>query len=115
MSTRWQIAAKLSDGRCACIYLHSDGYPSHALETLKNHYTNQEKIDRLIALGDCLGIGPEIVDCAPFSTATDSSYGEDTSPTYGKSLKAVADQHRHGDERHRYFWNGTKWREAYFS
>lgn len=28
MSACWQIAAKLSDGRFACIYVHFDGYPS---------------------------------------------------------------------------------------
>lgn len=107
MSTRWQIAAKLSDGKYACIYVHGDGYPSYALKTLQQHYTDQQKIDRLIALGDCLSIAPEIEKCDTFN-------GRDGEPTYGESLEAAADQHRHGDEEYRYFWDGQQWVQAEF-
>lgn len=89
MSTRWQAAAKLSDGRCGCIYVHCDGYPSGALKTLSQHYTDQQKIDRLIALGDCLSIAPEVEKCDTFSSRADEDW-EDIKPTYGDDLTAVA-------------------------
>ena len=113
MSTRWQIAAKLSDGKCGCIYVHCDGYPSSALKTLSQHYTDQQKIDRLIALGDCLSIAPEIEKCDTFSSRADEDW-EDIKPNYGDDLTEVADQHRHGDEEYRYFWDGKQWAQAEF-
>lgn len=108
MSTRWQIAAKLSDGRFGCIYVHCDGYPSHALSMLQQHYLKQEKIDRLIELGDCLDIGQEIGLCSPFSDDVGEVW-DDIKPTYGDSVKAAADGHRHGDEEYLYAWDGSQW------
>ena len=111
MSTRWQAAAKLSDGRFACIYVHCDGYPSGALNTLSQHYTDQQKIDRLIALGDCLSIAPEIEKCDTFN-GRDGEEWDDIKPSYGETLEAAADQHRHGFEEYRYFWDGAQWAQA---
>ena len=108
MSTRWQAAAKLTNGQFACIYVHCDGYPSGALKTLQAHYTDQQKIDRLIALGDCLSIAPEIEGCETFSSRADEDW-EEIKPTYGESLKDAADKHQHGDEEYRYFWDGQQW------
>lgn len=113
MSTRWQIAAKLSDGQYACIYVHCDGYPSYALKTLQQHYTDQQKIDRLVALGDCLSIAPEIEKCDTFN-GRDGEEWDDIKPSYGETLEAAADQHRHGDEEYRYFWDGAQWAQAEF-
>lgn len=107
MSTRWQVAAKLSDGRSACIYVHCDGYPEYALVTLQGHYTDQQKIDRLIGLGDCLSVHEEIEKCDTFHSLDEP--WEDVSPTYGDDLKAVADEHQHGDENYRYTWDGKRW------
>lgn len=52
MSTNATIARHNKDGSIDEIYLHWDGYPEHAYEILKQHYTTQEKVDELIALGD---------------------------------------------------------------
>jgi len=35
------------------IYLHSDGYPDHALTTLKSFYNNYNSAQTLVDLGDC--------------------------------------------------------------
>lgn len=51
MSTRAHIGT-MQDDELVYIYLHFDGYPSHALETLKEHYNTQEKVDELISMGD---------------------------------------------------------------
>ena len=106
MSTRWQIAAKLSDGKYGCIYVHCDGYPEYAMEVLK-HYTNQEKIDRLISLGDCLCVLPEIEKCEPF--AAKGEPWKDVCPSYGDSLEDAAEKHEYGNEQYKYFWDGKKW------
>lgn len=105
MSTRWQIAAKLSDGRCGCIYAHYDGYPEYALEMLTKHYTEQTKIDALIALGDCSSIGSSLEKCTPYV----KDDWADVCPTYGSNLRTVAGEHQHGDEEYRYMWDGVSW------
>ena len=110
MSTRWQIAAKLSDGRCGCIYVHHDGYPEYALEMLTKHYTEQPKIDALIALGDCSSVDSTLDDCEPYVL-----HGDDwkyVCPTYGTDLRTVAEEHAHGDEEYRYMWDGVSWEMA---
>ena len=107
MSTRWQIAAKLADGRCGCIYVHCDGYPEHALTTLQKHYSDQQKIDRMISLGDCLSIAPEVEKCDTFHSRDEA--WEEVSPSYGDNLAAVAEAHLHGDEDYRYLWDGQQW------
>jgi hypothetical protein len=106
MSTRWQIAAKLGDGRCACIYVHCDGYPDYALALLTAHYRDQQRIDKLIALGDCLSIDAALEKCDRFGERED---WEDVQPSYDDDLLAVAEKHRHGDEQYRYTWDGSRW------
>jgi cupin superfamily acireductone dioxygenase involved in methionine salvage len=113
MSTRWQIAAKLSNGEAGCIYVHSDGYPSYAFATLQQHYTDQAKVDRLIALGDCLSVGKEIEDCDTFSSRHGEDW-DDIKPTFAATAKEAADKHLHGDEEYRYFWDGQQWTQAEF-
>jgi len=113
MSTRFQVAAKLADGLYACIYVHCDGSPEDALPLLQTHYSDQQKIDRLIALGDCLSIGPDIDKCDPFYRR-DGEDWDDIKPTFGKDLRDAADKHKHGDEEYRYFWNGVAWALAEF-
>lgn len=107
MSTRWQIVAKLTDGRSACIYVHCDGYPEHAMTTLQEHYSDQEKIDRLIALGDCLGVAPEIEKCNTFHSRGEA--WDEVCPSYGDTPEAAAAAHLHGDEEYRYLWDGKQW------
>lgn len=109
MSTRWQIAAKLSTGRYGCIYVHCDGYPGAALPMLRDHYSHQPKIDALISLGDCLGIEPELEKCDTFA-----SRGEDLSeicPSFGNTSSEVLETHRHGDEEYAYVWDGSQWNQ----
>lgn len=51
MSTRAHIAT-IQNVELVFIYLHFDGYPSHAMKTLQEHYNTQEKVDALISMGD---------------------------------------------------------------
>lgn len=52
MSTHAAIIEKTAEGNYRGIYLHYDGYPSHALEVLTAHYNTPEKVSELIDLGD---------------------------------------------------------------
>jgi hypothetical protein len=60
MSTRSDIIAKCSDGKWRRIYCHSDGYLSHNGVILFEHYTDQNKIDGLMGLGDLSILGAEL-------------------------------------------------------
>lgn len=52
MGTQATIARHNTDGTFDTIYLHYDGYTSHAFNMLRQHYNTQEKVDALIELGD---------------------------------------------------------------
>jgi len=109
MSTRFQIAAKISDGTYGCIYVHCDGYPSRVLPLLQKNYSSWQQIDGLIALGDLLSLAPTIDDCDRFY-GKDGEEWDDVRPTYSNtSLHDVADMHLHGDEEYRYLWDGQQW------
>ena len=52
MATRSRIAIENQDGTVTSIYCHFDGYVEGNGKTLQNHYTNRDKVEQLIALGD---------------------------------------------------------------
>ena len=52
MSTHAAIIRKTETGTFEGVYLHSDGYPSHAGRILLAHYQDAEKVAALINLGD---------------------------------------------------------------
>lgn len=57
MSTRSRIAIEQSDGTIKSVYCHSDGYPEGVGAILKKHYTDPEKIEKLLELGDLSRLG----------------------------------------------------------
>lgn len=69
MSTRAMIARSNGDGTLTAVYLHSDGYPSHAGNVLLHHYTDPAKLDALLALGDLSILGPELGEAHNFNEA----------------------------------------------
>jgi hypothetical protein len=52
MATRSRIAIENPDNTVTSIYCHFDGYLSNNGEILQNHYTDRDKVEELIALGD---------------------------------------------------------------
>lgn len=52
MSTRSLICREQPDGTYYGIYCHSDGYLSYNGAMLLDHYSDMEKLDKLLALGD---------------------------------------------------------------
>lgn len=57
MSTRCRIAIEQPDGKIRSIYCHHDGYPEGVGRTLQRHYTDPDKVDALVNLGDLSTLG----------------------------------------------------------
>jgi len=62
MSTRCRIGIKNENGTITSIYCHHDGYPEGVGKTLVENYQTEEKIRKLLALGDMSSLGNEPVD-----------------------------------------------------
>ena len=60
MSTRSRIGMVMDDGKVISIYCHWDGYVQNNGQILLKHYTDKEKVARLIALGDISALAEEI-------------------------------------------------------
>jgi len=73
MATRSFIGKLNHDGTVAGVYCHYDGYPEGVGRILKNHYTDLEKIDELLALGSISNLGPEIGEAHDFDSAPETA------------------------------------------
>ncbi len=60
MATRSLIGKQSADGTIRAIYCHWDGYPSGVGATLLEAYTDGDKLDQLLDLGDISSLGSEI-------------------------------------------------------
>ena len=60
MSTRSNIGIINRNGSVETIYCHSDGYPSYNGAILLEHYSNEDKLRELLALGDISSLGAEV-------------------------------------------------------
>jgi hypothetical protein len=69
MSTRSFIAKKVKGGVIG-VYCHFDGYPTGVGTTLKEHYTDPDKVDQLIALGALSYLEPELGEKHDFNSPT---------------------------------------------
>lgn len=52
MATRSRIGIQDENGTVRSIYCHFDGYPDGVGATLNEHYSNRQKLNMLINLGD---------------------------------------------------------------
>ena len=62
MSTRCRIGIENKNGTITSIYCHHDGYLEGVGEILVNHYKAEEKIRKLMELGDMSSLGTEPVE-----------------------------------------------------
>jgi len=60
MSTRSYIAKQVGDDKFRTIYCHSDGYLTHNGAMLLDHYSEPEKLDELLNLGDLSYLAPNV-------------------------------------------------------
>ena len=81
MATRSSISIRNEDGTYTGIYAHWDGYLSNNGRILEQHYTNEEKIRQLMALGSLSSLRPEIGERQDFNQPTSKdwclAYGRD--------------------------------------
>ena len=75
MATRSSIARKNIDGTITAIYSHWDGYISHNGRILQDYYSNAQKLDTLLSLGDVSSLGAQIGEQHPFDNP--HRYGSD--------------------------------------
>lgn len=117
MATRSTITAKISEGKFKSIYCHWDGYLDHNGRILLNSYTDQQKIDALMDLGDLssLGASPEKPDGHSFEKPARGhcvAYGRDRGEE-GTGARvdytAAEAQGRCGAEEYNYLWDGSCW------
>jgi len=63
MSTRCRIGIRLNHStKIVSIYCHSDGYPSGVGSILRDYYNTEDKIIKLLNLGDLSMLGTEPID-----------------------------------------------------
>jgi len=105
MSTHCAIIAPANDGFYG-IYCHFDGYEDGVGLTLKTHYTDPEKVNKLIDLGDISSLGRTTDSPCKPQTFLDSELHEGTisyfrdrqeewnevKPKVGKTIKEIANQ-----------------------
>lgn len=60
MATRSRIGIENENGSITSIYCHFDGYPSGVGATLKEHYSNSQKVRMLLNLGDISILGEQV-------------------------------------------------------
>jgi hypothetical protein len=60
MATRSRIAIEKQDGTVDSIYCHSDGYIDGVGKTLFKNYSDREKVEKLIELGDLSSLRSQI-------------------------------------------------------
>lgn len=60
MATRSRIGIQDENGTIRSIYCHFDGYPDGVGATLIDHYSNRQKLNMLINLGDISKLGENV-------------------------------------------------------
>lgn len=65
MGTRSYIGIERDDGSVTYIYCHWDGYPSYNGAILMEHYSDPERLEQLLALGDISSLRPKIEPDGP--------------------------------------------------
>ena len=115
MATRSNIAYKTAEGKIRSVYCHWDGYPEHNGKILMDHYTDQAKIEALVALGSISSLGAELGEKQDFddrSTQKDDwtlAYHRDRGEELHVSEYADIPSWINDMEEYAYLWNGQEW------
>ena len=117
MGTRSLIGHERDDGSIVGIYCHWDGYPEWNGAILRDYYTDNEKVQRMLTLGDMSSLGREIGEKHPWDQNDNhrvcTFYGRDrnersTSARVCPDIKTFIDSQ--SDAEYIYLWNGIGWR-----
>lgn len=119
MATRSLICKQSEDKTITGIYCHWDGYPDGVGETLKEHYVDPNKIDKLLELGSISSLAPEIGDKHSFNKPTSGwvvayhrDRGEDFEDCHYVDMKdLMANARNHYGVDYVYVWSpfDNKW------
>lgn len=114
MATRSRIGILENGGSVKSIYCHWDGYPSNNGELLTKHWSDTDKILKLIKLGDISSLGSEIGSKQDFNQPTDRNwclaYGRDRGETRIRAQHHNTIQDFLNDgEQYNYLWDGDQW------
>ncbi len=113
MSTRSNIGIINRNGSVEMVYCHSDGYPSYNGKILLEHYSNEDKLRELLALGALSSLGAEIGEKHDFNDYAvahknnwTTAYRRDRGETDVDSRKAKnANQALTSMEEYLYLWD----------
>lgn len=123
MATRSTIAKVQEDGRTVrSIYCHWGGYPEYVGMVLQKHYTDINKIDELLALGDLSALGNKIGNKQLVSTEPNYTHEKEYCFAYGRDRGETGiDALVHANENewlgfrkgnwceYGYLWDGKSW------
>lgn len=118
MSTRSAIITKTKDGYSG-VYCHWDGHLEGVGHTLRDHYTNDAKVQALLSLGEISildnDVSPDPSKAHTFSCRQDGvtlAYHRDRSDPYHAAIAAktaAGVARKIGHDGHVYVWNGKRW------
>lgn len=86
----------VKSGIITTVFVNWDGYPSHTGKILLNHYNDEGKLRKMLALGDLSQINEEIGEKHPFDA---HSIGENHAEWHAKYGKMCHAYHRDRGER----------------
>jgi len=116
MATRSNIAYKTPEGKIRSVYCHWDGYPAHNGEMLRRYYSDPDKVQALVELGQISVLKPRV-----YPTTMDHTFDtpeEDITIFYGRDrgesnvgYQEYDDfaQYVDNGEEYMYFFDGKDW------
>ncbi len=94
MSTRSNIGIINEDSSVDVIYCHYDGYPCHNGAILLTHYKDEDKVRRLLRLGDISSLA-EKLEPAPGQEHTFEKPADGVVVAYGRERESEQTEARH--------------------
>lgn len=105
MATRSLIGIRLPSGNLRGIYCHWDGYPSGVGKTLKENYTEGNRVEQLLKLGDISELGESLGK----TVAYHRDRGEELEANWQSAPEHLkAEMNKYGAE-YTYIFDGGTW------
>jgi hypothetical protein len=113
MATRSYIGVRNTDASVDYIYCHFDGYPEHNGAILREHYSNINRVNELLELGDLSVLGQFIGEKMDFDKRiqdTCLAYGRDRGESnVGKKNSGYDELITNQDVDYVYIFDGDYW------
>lgn len=102
MSTRSVIAMTNQDGTVQAIYCHSDGYVAHNGRILQENYSDRNKVQDLMDLGDLSGLDKDIDSCVAYHRDRGEPVDFTQARTYNNYLELFFSEFEDSDREYVY-------------